>query len=62
MKRNEWTLEFHNLISSIIYHKLNFVYIKFKNYMYEHIQDEITDLYSRNFIKFLYALKKSCHT
>jgi hypothetical protein len=30
--------------------------------MYEHIQDEITNLYSREFIQNLYALQKSCHT
>jgi hypothetical protein len=30
--------------------------------MYEHIQNEITDLYSRKFIQILYALQKSCHT
>jgi hypothetical protein len=30
--------------------------------MHEHIQDEITNLYSREFIQNLYALQKSCHT
>jgi hypothetical protein len=29
--------------------------------MYEHIQDEINNLYSREFIQILYALQKSCN-